>query len=568
MGEVLHERCRGSPVDLARWTPAKYGRIGSVTLLTSTVDAIRPVSTEALSAAEVTQGRLTKPAGSLGQLEVVGNRLAAMAGQCPPPVPEPAVVGIFAGDHGVVAQGVTPWPQDVTAQMLANIAAGGAAVNVLSRQQGADILLTDVGVATPYVDDPRIRNRNIRRGTRDLTVEAALTRDEAQRAVEVGIETAREAVDAGARCLLTGEMGIGNTTPASALIAVFTGLGPAEVTGRGAGSDDAMLATKTKVIESALALHRPDPRDPVGVLAAVGGLEHAALAGFVLGAAAAGVPVILDGVIACSAACVAVALAPDAAGYLLSGHAGAEPGIRAALTHLGLAPLVDLGLRLGEGTGAVLALPAVQAAAAVLREMATFDDAGIVAGTEEEDVVTPRRLGTTLVTGGARSGKSHWAEARLANRGPVDYVATSDATADDHEWQRRVALHRERRPGRWNTIETTDLVPVLGSTAPAPVLVDCIAVWLTRVLDELGAWEATDDAWRTRLRERTDTLVAAVRDTTREVVLVTNEVGSGVVPATASGRMFRDELGRLNAELAAACDQVWHCIAGITRRIK
>lgn len=547
---------------------AGYGRIGAVTDLTSTIDAIRPTSAEALAAAQTAQGRLTKPSGSLGQLEVVGARLAAVAGQSPPPVPEPATVGIFAGDHGVVAQGVTPWPQEVTGQMLANIAAGGAAVNVLARQQGADILLTDVGVATTYADDPRIRNRNIRRGTRDFTVEPALTRDEARRALEVGIEAAFAAVDAGARCLLTGEMGIGNTTPASALIAVFTGLGPAEVTGRGAGSDDAMLATKTMVIEAALALHRPEPSDPVGVLAAVGGLEHAALAGFVLGAAAAGVPVILDGVIACSAACVAVALAPDAVGYLLSGHAGAEPGMRAALAHLGLSPLVDLGLRLGEGTGAVLALPAVQASARILREMATFDDAGIVAGTEEEEPPAARRRGAVLVTGGARSGKSHWAEARLANRGPVDYVATSDAGVDDSEWQRRVALHRERRPGRWNTLETTDLVAVLGATAPAPVLVDCVSVWLTRVLDELGVWEAVDDAWRAPLRVRADALVEAVRGTDREVVLVTNEVGSGVVPATASGRIFRDELGRLNAELAAVCDEVWHSVAGITRRIK
>lgn len=540
-----------------------------MSLLTSTIDAVRPVSAEALAAADAAQGRLTKPSGSLGQLEVVGARLAAIAGQCPPPVPEPATVGIFAGDHGVVAQGVTPWPQEVTAQMLANIAGGGAAINVLSRQHGVEVQVTDVGVAKDYPDHPRIRNRNLRRGTRDLALEAALTRDEAQRGLEVGIEAAREAIDAGARCLLTGEMGIGNTTPASALIAVFTDLPPAEVTGRGAGSDDAMLATKTRVIETALALHRPDPADPLGVLAAVGGLEHAALAGFVLGAAAAGVPVILDGVIACSAACVAVALKPEAAGYLLSGHAGAEPGIRAALAHLGLAPLVDLGLRLGEGTGAVLALPAVQAAARVLREMATFDDAGIATEGEPTDKEAPVvRRRAVLVTGGARSGKSHWAEARLANRGPVDYVATSDADADDDEWQRRVALHRERRPGRWNTIETTDLEAVLRNPGPAPVLVDCVSVWLTRVLDELGAWDAPGDGWREPLRQRSAALVAAVRETTRDVVLVTNEVGSGVVPATASGRVFRDELGRLNAELAAVCDEVWHSVAGITRRIK
>lgn len=521
-----------------------------------------------MAAAEAAQERLTKPSGSLGLLETVGNRLAAISGQCPPPVPEPATVGLFAGDHGVVAQGVTPWPQEVTGQMVANIAAGGAAVNVLSRQHGAEVLLTDVGVALPYPDVPGVRNRNVRLGTRDLAVEPALTREEAQRAVEVGIEAAREAVGAGARCLLTGEMGIGNTTPASALIAVFTGLAPAEVTGRGAGSDDAMLATKTRVIADALALHRPDPSDPLGVLAAVGGLEHAALAGFVLGGAAAGVPVVLDGVIACSAACVAVALAPDAGGYLLSGHAGAEPGIQAALAHLGLSPLVDLGLRLGEGTGAVLALPHLRAAARILREMATFDDVGIDGGAQPDDTVAPRRRGTALVTGGARSGKSRWAEGRLSGRGPVDYVATSDAGGEDAEWRSRVALHRERRPADWNTLETTDLVGVLGGTGTAPVLVDCVSVWLARRLDELDAWESGDEGWREPLRQRTDELLSAVRQTSREVVLVTNEVGSGVVPATASGRVFRDELGRLNAELAAACDEVWHSVAGITRRIR
>lgn len=568
MRAVSHERCARVTTWAVRGTRRAYGTIALVSLLTSTVESIRPVSAEALAAAEAAQGRLTKPSGSLGLVETVGNRLAAIAGGCPPPVPEPATVGLFAGDHGVVAQGVTPWPQEVTAQMLANIAAGGAAINVLARQIGAEVLLTDVGVATNYAADPRIRNRNVRLGTRDLTVEPALTRDEAQRAMEVGIEAAREAVEAGARCLLTGEMGIGNTTPASALIAVFTGLGAAEVTGRGAGSDDAMLATKTMVIQAALALHRPDPADALGVLAAVGGLEHAALAGFVLGGAAAGVPVVLDGVIACSAACVAVALVPEAAGYLLSGHAGAEPGVRAALAHLGLSPLVDLGLRLGEGTGAALALPTVQAAARILREMATFDDAGIVAGAQEDEPVPARRRGTVLVTGGARSGKSRWAEDRLGSRGPVDYVATSRADVDDPEWRRRLELHRERRPEDWRTVETTDVADVLRSRETAPVLVDCVSVWLTRVLDELGAWDTAEDAWRAPLRHRTDELLTALRETAREVVLVTNEVGSGIVPATASGRLFRDELGRLNAELAAVCDEVWHAVAGITRRIK
>lgn len=349
-------------------------------LLTDTLDAITPVSQEALDAATQRQAILTKPAGSLGLLEEIGIQLAGIADLCPPPVPERAVVGVFAGDHGVCAQGVTPWPQEITVSMLQNMAAGGAAVNVLSRGAEAEVVLTDVGVLHDYPATDGVRNRNIARGTADLSVGPAMGRDEAVRALTVGIETAAEAVAGGAQILLTGEMGIGNTTASSALIAVFTGTDAQTVTGRGSGLDDEALARKVDVIERALALHSPDPADPVGVLAAVGGLEQAALAGFILGAAAHKVPVILDGVIASAAACVAVALAPEVRGYLIAGHAGAEPGITQALAFLNLRALVDLGLRLGEGTGAVLALPTVQASARILGEMATFADAGIDAG--------------------------------------------------------------------------------------------------------------------------------------------------------------------------------------------
>ncbi|MEO7586466.1 MAG: nicotinate-nucleotide--dimethylbenzimidazole phosphoribosyltransferase, partial [Arachnia sp.] len=353
---------------------------GDDSLMARTVAAVQPASPDVLAEAQQRQAQLTKPPGSLGVLEVLGNRLAAMAGHCPAPIPEPAVIGLFAGDHGVCAQGVTPWPQEVTASMLLNIADGGAAINALARQVGATLLVTDVGVATDHPRHPAIRDRVVARGTRDFTVEPAMTRDEARAAVEVGIEAAEEAIAGGAGCLLTGEMGIGNTTPASALIAVFTDRRPALVTGRGAGADDKMLSHKTQVIERGLKLHKPDAGDPLGVLAAVGGLEHAALAGFILAGAAHRVPVILDGVIACSAACVAVALAPAARDYLISGHAGAEPGIRAAVQHLGLHPLVDLGMRLGESSGAAVALPMVQAAARIMAEMATFAEAGIRAG--------------------------------------------------------------------------------------------------------------------------------------------------------------------------------------------
>ncbi|MEE6262706.1 nicotinate-nucleotide--dimethylbenzimidazole phosphoribosyltransferase [Plantactinospora sonchi] len=362
-------------------------------MLEQTVAAVAPLDEAAVAAARALQDRLTKPAGSLGALEELSVRLAGLAGACPPPVPEPAAVAIFAGDHGVHAQGVTPWPQEVTAQMVTNFLAGGAVVNAFARQTGATVTVVDVGVRkgpllshsveegplpnTPGGGGPRLVSANVRSGTRDLTVEPALTREEARDAVEVGIRIAHELLDAGAGILVTGDMGIGNTTPAAALIAAFTGVDPAEVTGRGTGVDDPTYARKIEVIRTALARHRPDPADPLGVLAAVGGLEHAALAGFVLGGAARRAPVLLDGVSAVAAALVAVAFAPDAAYALVAGHRSAEPGATAGLERLGLTPILDLGLRLGEGTGALLAFPVVAGAVRVLHEVATFDSAGV-----------------------------------------------------------------------------------------------------------------------------------------------------------------------------------------------
>lgn len=341
------------------------------------LDAIIEPSAAARAKATVRQANLTKPPGSLGALESIGIQLSAIADTCPPPIPTPATVAVFAGDHGVCAQGITPWPQEITVAMVSNMAAGGAAINVLARQVGATVVLTDVGVQGDYPPADAIINRNVARGTNDLSVESAMTKEQAIEALLIGASTAEDAVSAGSRVLLTGEMGIGNTTASAALIAVFTGADVAAVTGRGAGADDDALARKIQVIQTALNLHQPSAANPVETLSAVGGFEQAALAGFILGAAKNRVPVILDGVIASAAACVAVALAPAAKGYLIAGHAGAEPGIAEALRHLGLAPLVDLGLRLGEGTGAALALPMVQAAARIMAEMATFADAGI-----------------------------------------------------------------------------------------------------------------------------------------------------------------------------------------------
>jgi nicotinate-nucleotide--dimethylbenzimidazole phosphoribosyltransferase len=345
--------------------------------LETTIAAIRPADAAAMAAARDLQARLTKPAGSLGALEDLSVRLSGLAGSCPPPMPEPATVAVFAGDHGVHAQGVTPWPQEVTAQMVANFVAGGAVVNAFARQAGADVLVVDVGVAIPLHGGANLLDANVRRGTRDFTVEPALTLHEARAAVEVGIGVADALVEAGAACLLTGDMGIANTTPAAALIAAFTGAEPAEVTGRGTGIDDPTLTRKIAVVTAALQRHAVDPADPLGVLAAIGGLEHAALAGFLLGAAAHRVPVVLDGVIAASAALAAAAFAPDAVAAMVAGHRSAEPGATVALAHLGLVPLLDLGMRLGEGSGAVLALPIVASAVRVLHDVATFDAAGV-----------------------------------------------------------------------------------------------------------------------------------------------------------------------------------------------
>lgn len=346
-------------------------------LLAETVAAIRPLDADALAEAEDRQNRLTKPRGALGLLEPVAAQLAGLAGECPPPLPEPAAVAVFAADHGVHAQGVTPWPQEVTAQMVANFLAGGAAVNAFATQLGAEVAVVDVGVAGVVDPVPGLLPRRIRPGTADLTLGPAMSAAEARRAVEVGIEVARDLVAAGNRCLLTGDMGIANTTASSALVAVFTGTDPAEVTGRGTGIDDVTWQRKVDVVRRALVRHRPDPTDPLGVLAAVGGLEHAALAGFILAAAAARVPVILDGLIAGAAALVAQAIAPDVVLACLAGHRSAEPGHLVALRRLGVRPLIDLELRLGEGTGALLALPVVQCAARALRDMATFDAAGV-----------------------------------------------------------------------------------------------------------------------------------------------------------------------------------------------
>ena len=330
----------------------------------------------AMADARALHGRLTKPSGSLGFLEEIGVHLAGIAGACPPPLPEPAAVAVFAADHGVVASGVTPWPQEVTAQMVANFCAGGAAINAVARQVGARLVVVDVGVASDLAPHPDLLVRKVAAGTADLSNGPAMTVEQARAAFAVGQEVADTLVRDGARLLGTGEMGIGNTTPAAALIAAFIGCHAIECTGVGTGIDGPMFGRKVLVVEGAATRVR-GADDPWLVLAEVGGLEIAALAGFVTAGAAARVPVVVDGVIALAGVLAAEAIAPGTVRACIAGHRSTEPGASVALDHLDLRPLLDLDLRLGEGTGACLAIPLVQAAARVLREMATFDSAGV-----------------------------------------------------------------------------------------------------------------------------------------------------------------------------------------------
>jgi len=346
------------------------------------VESIIPLDAGAARRALDLQNRLTKPQGSLGILEALGVQLCAIARTCPPPVPEPVVIAVFAGDHGVVESGVSPWPREVTAQMVANFCAGGAAINVLARHVGADVVVVDVGVATPIPGTAtNLIRRNIALGTSNLALGPAMTREQARAAIDVGVEIATQAVHNGARLLVTGDMGIGNTTPSAALIAAITKKSADEVTGRGTGIDDEMLQLKTTLIQSAVERLSPHA-SPIETLAELGGFEIAALAGYIVGAAASRVPVVIDGVIAVASALVATELAPNARAYLIAGHRSSEPGARVGLAHLGLTPVLDLELRLGEGSGAALSVPLIQAAAKILREMATFDSAGV---TEKAD---------------------------------------------------------------------------------------------------------------------------------------------------------------------------------------
>lgn len=345
-------------------------------LLAETVASVRPLDAKALGEAWERQKRMTKPPGSLGMLEIISAQLSGLSRQCPPPIPEPAAVAIFAGDHGVHAQG-SPLAAGGDGADGRQLPRRGSGLQRVRDPGGRRGLCGGRGRRRRTARDPGLLPRKIRAGTSDMTTGPAMTREEAKQAIEVGIETARDLVAAGNKALLTGEMGIANTTASAALISVFTGADPAEVTGRGTGINDETLARKTEVVRRALEVHQPDPADPIGVLAAIGGFEHAAMVGLLLGGASLRTPVILDGVSAGAAALVARAIAPEVLAACIAGHRSAEPGHVAALNKLGLRPLVDLDLRLGEGTGALLALPLVQSTARAMHEVATFDSAGV-----------------------------------------------------------------------------------------------------------------------------------------------------------------------------------------------
>ena len=347
--------------------------------------AIRPLDAGAMAAAAAHLDRLTKPPGSLGRLETLVIQLAGITGRPDASVDARAII-VAAADHGVARRGVSAYPAEVTAQMVANFVAGGAAINVLAASVGARVVVVDAGVAGPIpasAPDPRRGGRlvsaRVRSGTADMTEGPAMDRVEALVAIATGrrIVVELRADATGLDLLGLGEMGIGNTTAASALSAAFTGSPVEVVTGHGTGIDDAGRERKIGVIKAALARHRPDRADPIGVLAAIGGLEIAVLVGVIVEAALAGIPIVLDGFISTSAALVAVALDPQIGPRLIAGHRSTEPGHRIVLDHLGLVPILELDLRLGEASGAALAMAVVVAAAAIRDEMATFDSAGI-----------------------------------------------------------------------------------------------------------------------------------------------------------------------------------------------
>jgi len=329
-----------------------------------------------MAQAQARQDRLTKPQGSLGRLEELSVQLAGIQSRVIPQITRKTII-TMAGDHGVVAEKVGNWPQEVTAQMVCNFLGGGAAINVIARQSGVRLVVVDMGVATPLANHPDLVCRKVAPGSANMCAGPAMTREQAIQALETGIDIVNGEVARGLDIVGVGDMGIGNTTASSAICAVITGEPVAQVTGRGTGLSNDQLARKVAVVERALAVNKPDHKDPLDVLTKVGGFEIAGLAGVMLGAAANRIPVVLDGFITGAAALVAVALCPKLKDYLIASHVSAEAGHPLMLKHLGLKPLLNLGMRLGEGTGAALGIFLAETSARILAEMATFAEAGV-----------------------------------------------------------------------------------------------------------------------------------------------------------------------------------------------
>jgi nicotinate-nucleotide--dimethylbenzimidazole phosphoribosyltransferase len=345
-------------------------------LIKQVCDQIGPVNHSWLKAARERQLTLTKPPGSLGRLEEIANRLAAIQQTVTPRIRGKRIY-VVAGDHGVTAEGISAYPREVTAQMVDNFLRGGAAINVLTRSGGIEVRVVDASVDADLTDRKGLIHAKTMRGTGNFAVGPAMTRAEAEAAVAAGIELARVSASDGIHLLGIGEMGIGNTSAASAITAVLLGRDPDTVTGRGTGIDDERLAHKVAVIRRAVELNKPDAHDAIDILAKVGGAEIGVMAGIVLGAAADHLPVVADGFISTTAAALALTLEPNARDYLFNGHRSAERGHAALIDFIGDQPLLDLSMRLGEGTGAALAMHIVEAAAKLLSEMATFADAGV-----------------------------------------------------------------------------------------------------------------------------------------------------------------------------------------------
>jgi nicotinate-nucleotide--dimethylbenzimidazole phosphoribosyltransferase len=354
--------------------PISFERIRAVS------ESIRPLNPSDLASAARHLDQLTKPLGSLGQLEQLAAQLIAIRGERVQ-LPLRKAIYVFAADHGIARAGVSAFPPEVTAQMVQNFLAGGAAINVLARQHGAELTVVDAGVDAEITDSPGLRARKVRRGSRNFLEEQAMTEQEMAAALETGLAMADEAHAQCADLVVAGEMGIGNTTAASAVTAILTGRNPADVTGKGTGLDDAGRNRKLNVIRRALRKHFPDQKNAsvLDLLQCVGGLEIAAITGFVVGAARHRMIVVCDGFISTAAAALAVAIAPNVRQYLIAGHCSEEPGHRFLLHHLELAPLLRLNMRLGEGTGAALALPILESALRLYFEMATFQCAGVSA---------------------------------------------------------------------------------------------------------------------------------------------------------------------------------------------